>query len=152
MWALVLCDCDLRPDVPVSSARQCLDPTLSAGFFLQHSPQRADLDCQIAVLDSETGPRSFDKRILRDQNPWSADQRLKQGDVATARLFYERAADGGDGPAALRLGNTLDPNYLSHWGVLGLQPDVAAAAKWYRRARDLGEAAADLDLAALPQQ
>jgi TPR repeat protein len=80
------------------------------------------------------------------------DQRLKQGDVATARLFYERAADGGDGPAALRLGNTLDPNYLSHWGVLGLQPDVAAAAKWYRRARDLGEAAADLDLAALPQQ
>jgi hypothetical protein len=70
------------------------------------------------------------------------DAFLSAGDVASARLFYERAADAGDGAAALRLGATFDPNFLGRVGVRGDPGDPARAASWYRRARDLGDAAA----------
>jgi hypothetical protein len=70
------------------------------------------------------------------------DAFLSAGDIASARLFYERAADSGNGAAALRLGATFDPNFLGRAGVRGNRGDPAQAAAWYRRARDLGDAAA----------
>jgi hypothetical protein len=70
------------------------------------------------------------------------DAFLSAGDVASARLFYERAADAGDSAAALRLGATFDPNFLGRVGIRGTPGDSAQAASWYRRARDLGDAAA----------
>ncbi len=70
------------------------------------------------------------------------DAFLSAGDIASARLFYERAADAGDGAAALRLGATFDPNFLGRVGVRGNPGDPSRAASWYRRARDLGDAAA----------
>jgi len=70
------------------------------------------------------------------------DAFLSAGDFASARLFYERAADAGDSAAALRLGATFDPNFLGRVGVRGNPGDPAQAASWYRRARDLGDAAA----------
>jgi len=80
------------------------------------------------------------------------DERLADGDVASARLFYERAADEGDGRAARRLGNSFDPAFLARWGVRGMRGDPAEAARWYRRAGALGDSEAEQDLAALPQQ
>jgi hypothetical protein len=77
------------------------------------------------------------------------DKFLGAGDIASARLFYERAADAGNGGAALRLGATFDPNFLGRAGVLGSPGDPAQAAAWYRRARDLGDAAAAERLKAL---
>lgn len=65
-------------------------------------------------------------------------------DIASARLFYERAADEGDAQAALRLGETYDANFLAQAHMSGVLGDAAAAAKWYRRARDLGSGEADL--------
>jgi hypothetical protein len=70
------------------------------------------------------------------------DDFLKAGDIASARLYYERAADAGDGAAALRLGATFDPGFLASAGVRGTPGDPARAASWYARALDLGEAAA----------
>jgi hypothetical protein len=70
------------------------------------------------------------------------DAFLSAGDIASARLFYERAADAGDSAAALRLGATFDRNFLGRAGVRGNPGDPAQAASWYRRARDLGDAAA----------
>lgn len=67
---------------------------------------------------------------------------LKAGDIASARLFYERAANAGDGAAALYLGATFDPGFLARAGIRGILGDPAQASYWYRRARDLGEAAA----------
>jgi hypothetical protein len=61
------------------------------------------------------------------------------GDIAGARLFFERAAEAGDGHAALLAGMTRDPLYLQWAGVHGMQGDPAEAESWYRRARDLGE-------------
>jgi hypothetical protein len=66
------------------------------------------------------------------------------GDVASARLFYERAADAGNGGAALRLGETFDPNFLKRAKLRAVQGDAAAAVFWYRRARELGIAEAEI--------
>ena len=66
------------------------------------------------------------------------DTLLRNGDVASARLFYERAADAGDGRAALRLGATFDPEFLGRLGLSKLQANAAEARSWYSRARDLG--------------
>ncbi len=66
------------------------------------------------------------------------DTLLRNGDVASARLFYERAAGAGDGRAALRLGATFDPEFLGRLGLGQLQANPAEARSWYSRARDLG--------------
>ena len=70
------------------------------------------------------------------------DAFLSAGDIVSARLFYERAADGGDGGAALRLGATFDLGFLGRTGVRGALGDPARASSWYRRALDLGNPAA----------
>src|SRR5260370_21652275 len=66
------------------------------------------------------------------------DALLRNGDVASARLFYERGAGAGDGRAALRLGATFDPEFLGRLGLGKLQANPAEALSWYSRARDLG--------------
>jgi hypothetical protein len=67
------------------------------------------------------------------------DTFLGTGDIASARLYYEQAADAGNARAAMFLGLTFDPSFLDRAGTRGLHGDVAQAATWYRRARDLGE-------------
>jgi peptidase C39-like protein len=78
-----------------------------------------------------------------------ADMFFSKGDIAAARLFYERAADAGDGQAALRLGETFDPVFLDLARLRGVRSDLSAALFWYRRARDLGIAEAGLLLKSL---
>jgi len=80
------------------------------------------------------------------------DRFLSAGDIASARLFYERAADAGDGSAALRLGATFDPGFLGRAGVRETAGDPAQASSWYQRARDLGSATAGERLKSLEQQ
>ncbi|MBV8131171.1 MAG: hypothetical protein JO282_01480 [Alphaproteobacteria bacterium] len=77
------------------------------------------------------------------------DLLLRKGDLAAARLFYERAADAGDGQAAIRLGETFDPVFLDHAQLRGARGDMAKALAWYRRARDLGAAEAGVLLQGL---
>lgn len=96
-----------------------------------------------AVVPPEPGASGQELRAL-------GNDRLQQGDVASARLFYERAADAGDARAALLLGGTYDFALLEQLGVRGMRGDVAQAASWYRRARDLGEPGAETRLQALP--
>jgi TPR repeat protein len=66
------------------------------------------------------------------------DAFLRAGDIASARLFYERAADAGDGQAALRVGATFDPTFLASAGLRNLRGDLAKARLWYHRALGLG--------------
>ncbi len=72
------------------------------------------------------------------------DELFATGDVASARLFYERAADAGDAQAALRMGESFDPGFLDQAHVRGAKGDPATAIYWYRRARDLGSAEAEI--------
>jgi hypothetical protein len=80
------------------------------------------------------------------------DDFLRAGDIVSARLFYERAADGGDGRAALRLGTTFDPAFLSQTGAWGTRDNPAQASSWYRRAVGLGNLAAQEYLQNLEKQ
>jgi TPR repeat protein len=70
------------------------------------------------------------------------DGYLGKGDVTSARLFYERAADAGSRQAAMRLGATFDANFLDRAGFTGTRGDQARADMWYHRARGLGTAEA----------
>jgi hypothetical protein len=72
------------------------------------------------------------------------DKFLGIGDIASARLYYERAADAGDAMAAIRLATTFDSAFLKQAGFRGHLGDAAQALSWYRRARDLGTAGAGL--------
>jgi len=63
---------------------------------------------------------------------------FRTGDVASARLFYERAADAGEAQGAVRLAETFDPIFLNRAAQRGVRGDVDAALSWYRRARELG--------------
>jgi hypothetical protein len=65
------------------------------------------------------------------------DSFLHSGDVASARLFYERAADAGDWQAAIRMGATFDATFLGRVGVRAVG-DPIKAQSWYRHALDLG--------------
>ena len=71
------------------------------------------------------------------------DALLSMGDVTSSRLFYERAVLAGDAQAAIRLGATYDPVFLSRARVQGARSDMTIALEWYRRARDLGAVEAE---------
>ncbi len=77
---------------------------------------------------------------------------ITKGDVASARLFYERAAEAGQGQAALRLGESYDPAFLARVHLSGVRGDALAAARWYRRARELGTSEAATLLETLPPE
>jgi hypothetical protein len=66
------------------------------------------------------------------------DSFVLMGDIASARAFYQRAADAGDRQAALRVGATFDPAFLSRAGLRRTLGDPVQARSWYRRGLDLG--------------
>ena len=55
------------------------------------------------------------------------------GDVASARVFYERAGNAGDERAAVRMGATFDPVFLRRAGLPKRFGDPAQARSWYHR-------------------
>jgi TPR repeat protein len=78
-----------------------------------------------------------------------ANQLLSRGDVVAARTLYERAAEAGNGSAALLLGSTYDPNRLWSLGVFGMVGNKERARQWYARADQLGQPEAKERLRAL---
>jgi len=77
-------------------------------------------------------------------------QLLAAGDVVAARIAFQRAAEAGDGNAAVALGRTYDPTELAKRGVVGMSADVAKARSWYQKAEKFGspEARGRLDVLA----
>jgi len=67
---------------------------------------------------------------------------IADGDLASARLVLQRAAEGGDPRAALTLAGTYDPIVLEKLGIQGFASDIAAARTWYERAKEFGSAEA----------
>lgn len=73
------------------------------------------------------------------------------GYFAGARAYYQRAAEAGSGEAALAVGATYDPVFVSALRAQGIKPDPQAAEAWYSRAAALGVADREAGLAALKQ-
>jgi TPR repeat protein len=63
---------------------------------------------------------------------------LRTGDIAAARIAFQRLADAGNIEAALALGKTFDPRFLARHYVIGVVGDEAKARAWYQRAMELG--------------
>ena len=69
------------------------------------------------------------------------------GDIASARLLLERAADAQEASAALLLAQTYDPAVLGPQDARSITPDPAAARIWYQKAAQLGSSDATQRLA-----
>lgn len=67
----------------------------------------------------------------------------QQGNIAAARLLYQRAAEADIAEGAFALAGTYDPAELAIMGVAGVLPDIALARRWYEKARELGERGAE---------
>jgi hypothetical protein len=65
---------------------------------------------------------------------------LAIGDITSARLLLERAADAQEAEAALMLAGTYDPEVLGSQDLRSITPDPAAARVWYQKAAQLGSA------------
>ena len=77
------------------------------------------------------------------------EQFAAAGDLVTARILFQRAAEAGDGNAAVALGGTYDPTELGKRGVVGMSADIAKARSWYQKAEKFGSPAARERLDAL---
>jgi hypothetical protein len=77
---------------------------------------------------------------------------LVEGDIASARLLLQRAADAQDARAAFTLAATYDPIELKRLGVYGAAPDVTKARDWYEKARLYGSREAPKRLELLASQ
>jgi hypothetical protein len=62
------------------------------------------------------------------------EERLKRGELAAARLYFERVALAGDRRGAHGMARTYDPAVLAGLPILGPQADAAVARQWYQRA------------------
>ena len=73
---------------------------------------------------------------------------MQNGNLAAARLMFQRAAEACDKDAAFALGGTYDPNMLQKLGIRPLAASIAMARSWYESAKQLGseQAAAQLEV------
>lgn len=74
---------------------------------------------------------------------------LASGDILSARLLLQRAAEARAARGALLLATTYDPNLLKQLGADGPLADIAQARNWYQKAREWGEPDAQRQLDAL---
>jgi hypothetical protein len=78
-----------------------------------------------------------------------AEALLERRDISAARLFLERAVEGGSARALFLLAETYDPRALQHWGVRGIRGAPDRAKDLYRQAQARGEPDAASRLARL---
>jgi TPR repeat protein len=67
-----------------------------------------------------------------------AEALLREGQIAGARLWLERAAAHGSARASFRLAETYDPQMLLRWGAVGLRSDPGKARDLYAKAYAAG--------------
>lgn len=97
---------------------------------------------QPSATGAQAPPSSKTARVLAPEEikllMKQGEQLMAAGDVVTARIVFQRAADAGNANAAIALGATYDPNVLGKLGVVGVSADVEKARTWYQKAENLG--------------
>ncbi len=109
-----------KPPAPIAAVPRAIAPT----------PPASSADPSVSTADTAA-------LVAR------GDAFVSARDIVSARLFYERAIEMGDGHAALRMGATFDPAFLERADIRGTKGDQREALSWYRHARDLGDVEAD---------
>jgi hypothetical protein len=103
---------------------------------IQEAPEKKS----VRALDAD------ESKLLMKQG----EQFANLGDLATARILFQRAAEAGDATAATALAATYDPTVLAKLNVVGIRADLEKARFWYQKAVSLGSSDAKrrLDLLA----
>jgi hypothetical protein len=111
----------------------------------------------VAVLPPAAPPAAAAPQPVRQADPEEmanlmqrAKSFLTSGDLMSARLLLERAAEMQVADAALLLAQTYDPDVLGTADVRNTTPEPAKARAWYQKAAQLGSADAQRRLAQLP--
>ena len=128
--------------VPTRSASMPKETMRSVALAPDAASKETPTTAKIAPPDTSAEPRP----PVIDMTAFLArgDALVGSGDIASARLFYERAADAGNAQAAIRLGETFDPSFLARAGLSGVRGNRSMALKWYKRAGELGASEADV--------
>jgi hypothetical protein len=132
---------------------------------VEMSSERTGISQTTRSSESETGPMlqggtgtqaPSPGKVIRTLDPEEiklltrqGEQFAAAGDLVTARILLQRAAEAGDATAAIALGATYDPNVLAKLGVVGMNADVEKARSWYRKAESFGSPDASQRLNAL---
>lgn len=137
-------------------AKKAGDPNKSASYSVYASVVRDYIGpAQSAKVATPAPTPSQDKPSVQDTKPNAkvpqpveenpatmlvdrGDALLKQGNVAGARMLYEKAVSLGVGIAALKLGDTYDSDFLAQQNLRGIKPDQIKAADWYQKAQSMG--------------
>jgi len=142
--------------VQKSSSAQYRDPET-----VEMSSEHTGISQTTRSSESETAPmlqaeapssRKFIRALDPEQIKFltrQGEQLAATGDLVTARILFQRAAEVGDATAAMALGATYDPNVLAKLGVARMAADVEKARSWYRKAESQGSAEATRRLRAL---
>lgn len=109
----------------------------------------------VAVLPPAPGPAQVPQGRRMDADELATLMQrargfLATGDLMSARLLLERAADAQQADAALMLAQTYDPDVLGAADVRNTVAEPAKARAWYQKAAQLGSADAQRRLAQLP--
>lgn len=122
------------PDAKSMAIPQTLSsvPTKIAPHALSSSAPESSLNSDNGRITSSKD----DEKLLLERG----DNLLRLGDIASARLFYERAVAAGSSRAATALGKTHDPAFLQQIPSLKtVKPDLGKAQYWYRQASEAGD-------------
>jgi hypothetical protein len=136
-----------------SAGQQASWPTMAQGNDKRSSEGKTMAMVQPGEPGAQIPPASKATRMLEPEEikllMEQGQQFIAAGDVVTARMVFQRAAEAGDADAAVALGGTYDPIVFAKLGVAGLGADVEKARTWYQKAESLGSAEATRRLAIL---
>jgi hypothetical protein len=158
------------PPAPVSLDRQAFFPTVArdddaaAASPTELSSAHAKTSRLAKLPEPAAAPPTNVKpapasRAVRVLDPEEIKLLIKQGeqlvaagDLVTARVVFQRAAEADDASAAMALAATYDPAMLAKLGVVGVSGNIEKARSWYQKAENLGspEATRRLGLLANP--
>jgi hypothetical protein len=135
------------------SAGETLPPPVVDGFSEPDPPQQQATTAPVPPPQPQA-PQPVKSAPTLDNGEIATlvkrgEELLQNGDLASARLLLQRAAESGNASAALALGSSYDPLLIQQLGVIGIKPDAARAREWYQRAVELGSETASQHLANL---
>ena len=127
---------------PSRRQKKCPHPVLvTAGRVTQDKPPSPDAIKPVAVNQAAAEAA----RNNAEPDPENAAEvarlvarasvLLGQGDIGSARLVLERAAEKGNAQASFALAETYDPLVLRRWGAYGTLGDAARARDLYAKAQ-----------------
>ena len=90
---------------------------------------------QAAVEDARADPQSTHENAAEVARLLArANVLLGRGDISSARIVLQRAAEMGNAQASFTLAETYDPLILSKWRTYGTRGDTKKALDLYARA------------------